>query len=249
MQDYMRNQILSELRELKSLMAQLIGTADQPREEQFSKEALSKASKLFVKMAAQRGEWVGENDIGKYIKADWRAGSFIRAEFGFNACIKDGRSYLYNKKALQSLGQELKNRSIDLARYMEYKRSEAEFKKKLFANKNQTKRKRPYELPSDLKDIKTSPPPTPDVALVKADLEILKSEFFQFKMNEYIDIYRGTHAMMKYVYYFEKYLEPNMKRRCKKWCDDFNYANHALEIITKKKEVFIPVKDEDMIQL
>jgi hypothetical protein len=245
----MQAQVLSELRELKSILAQLVGTADQPAQEQFSKEALTKASKLFVKMAAQRGEWVKEDELGKYIKADWRAGSFIRLEFGFNACIKDGRSHLYNKKALQKLGQELKARNIDLSRYMEYRRSESEFQKKISANKKLTKNNRPYELPSDIKDITTSPPPTPDVALVKADLKRLKDEFFQFKMSEYIDIYRNNHAMVKFVYYFEKYLEPQIKRRCKKWCDDFNYANHALELITKKKEVFVPVKEEDMIQL
>ena len=55
--------------------------------------------------------------------------------------------------------------------------------------------------------------------------------------------------MTKFIYHFEKYLEPVLKRRCKKWCDDFNYANHSLEEVTKKKEKFIPVKDEDMIQL
>ena len=65
-------------------------------------------------MAAQRGYWVKEGDVGKYIRADWRAGSFIRSEFSFNACIKHGRSHLYNKKALQKLGQELMARNIDL---------------------------------------------------------------------------------------------------------------------------------------
>jgi len=245
----MQRQILSELKELKFILAQLVGTADQPAQDQFSKDALSKASKLFTKMAAQRGEWVKEDELGKYIKADWRAGSFIRSEFGFNACIKDGHYYLYNKKALQKLGQELKDRNIDLERYMEYKRSESEFQKKLAANKKSSKGKGPYELPSDLKNITTSPPPMPDVDLVKKDLEQLKADFFQHKMAEYVDIYRGNHAMMKFIYHFEKYIDPQIKRRCKKWCEDFNYANHALELITKKKETFIPTKEEDMIQL
>lgn len=51
------------------------------------------------------------------------------------------------------------------------------------------------------------------------------------------------------IYWFEKYLEPGLKKRCKKWCEDFNYANHAIEEVTKKKETFIPVQEEDMIQL
>jgi hypothetical protein len=245
----MQKQVLSELRELKSILAQVIGTADQPEQDQFSKEALSKASKLFIKMAAQRGEWVKEDELGKYIKADWRAGSFIRSEFEFNACIKDGHYYLYNKKALQKLGQELKARNIDLRRYMEYKRSESDFQKKLSANKKSFKGKRAYEIPSDLKNITTSSPPIPDVEIVKKDLELLKAEFFEHKMNEYVDIYKGNHAMVKFVYYLEKYLDPQIKRRCNKWCDNFNYANHALELITKKKDNFVPVKEEDMIHL
>jgi hypothetical protein len=245
----MQKQILAELKELKSIVAQLIGTSELPTQDQFSKEALNKASKLFLKLAAQRGEWVRENELGKYLKADWRAGSFIRSEFGFNACLKEGHYYLYNKKALQKLGQELKARNIDLRRYMEYQRSETEFQKKMVANKKSSKGKRPYEIPNALKDITTSAPPVPDVELVKKDLEQLKTEFFQYKMVEYIDIYRGNHAMMKFVYHFEKYIDPQIKRRCKKWCDDFNYANHALELITKKKDTFVPVKEEDMIQL
>lgn len=47
---------------------------------------------------------------------------------------------------------------------------------------------------------------------------------------------------MKFIYPFQKYIDPQIKRRCKKWCDDLNYANHALELITKKKETFIPLK-------
>ena len=245
----MQKQILAEIKELKSILSRLVGTSELHSEEQFSKDSLDKTAKLFLKMAAQRGEWVKEDELGKYIKADWRAGSFIRSEFDFNACIKDGHYFLYNKKALQKLGQELKARNIDLRRYMEYQRSETEFQKKLAANKKSSKGKRPYEIPNDLKDITTSAPPVPDVELVKKDLEQLKTEFFQYKMAEYVDIYRGNHAMMKFIYHFEKYIDPQIKRRCKKWCDDFNYTNHTLELITKKKDNFVPVKEEDMIQL
>jgi len=71
-------------------LAQLVGTTDLSTEKQFSKEAFAKAAKSFKKMEIERGEWVKESDIGKYIKADWRAGSFIRNEFGFNAYIKEG---------------------------------------------------------------------------------------------------------------------------------------------------------------
>ena len=121
--------------------------------------------------------------------------------------------------------------------------------KKLLVNKKSFNWNRPYEVPADLKNITTSAPPMPDVEIVKKDLDRLKAEFFEHKMAEYIDIYRGNHAMMKFIYHFEKYIDPQVKRRCSRWCDDFNYANHALELITKKKENFVPVKEEDMIQL
>jgi len=54
--------------------------------------------------------------------------------------------------------------------------------------------------------------------------------------------------MLKHVYFFQKYLEPGLKRRCQKWCEDFNYANHALELITGKKEKFV-VTDPASIEL
>ncbi len=246
----MQKQILAELKELKSILAKLTGTSDLPVETAFSPEALTKAARHFQKMEAERGEWVSENDISKYVKsADWRAGKFIRTEFGFSAFIKQGYHYLYSKKHLLTLDKELKERNIDLKRYMEYKWDEADFKKKLTAGKKDIKGKRAYQLPAGLTDISTSPIPMPTADTVRADLNRLKDEFFQQKLAEYVDIYRGNHAMLKFMYHFEKYIDPQIKRRCKKWCDDFNYANHALELITKKKEVFVPVKEEEMIEL
>lgn len=99
----MQKQILAELKELRSALANLIGTSGLPETQQFSVEAIAKAASEFQKMNTQRGEWVKENDIAKYIKADWRAGKFIRTEFGFTAFIKDGHYYLYHKKTLQQL--------------------------------------------------------------------------------------------------------------------------------------------------
>ena len=193
---------------------------------------------------------MSENDISRYIKnAGWRAGKFIRTEFAFIACIKKGHYYLYNKKALLALNAQLRERNINLERYIEYKSDQADFQKKLAGTKKLTKNKHPYQLPKGLKDITTSPIPLPSADLVRDDLSRLKEEFFQHKMAEYIDIYKGNHAMMKFIYHFEKYIDPQMKRRCRKWCDNFNYANHALELITKKKENFVPVKEEELIQL
>lgn len=246
----MQKQILSELKEMKSILAKLIGTIDLPVDEQFSLEAINKAAKQFQKMKVERGEWVEEREIGKYLKgADWRTGKFIRAEFGFSSCIKQGHYHLYCKKDLVALNSVLKEKNIDIKRYMEYKWDEVAFKKKLTAVKKTTKGKKPFQVPAGLKDITTSAIPLPSVELVKEDLNRLKEEFFLHKMAEYVDIYKDNHAMMKFIYHFEKYIEPQIKRRCKKWCEDFNYANHALELITKKKEIFVPVKEEEMIQL
>jgi hypothetical protein len=243
----MEKKILDEIKLLQTALSGLLGTADLPRNEQFSAEAISKAAVRFRKMDAQRSQWVEESDISKYIRnSGWGAGKFIREEFGFTAWIKNGHYYLYNKKALQMLGAELKKRNVNLKRYIEYKRSETEFQKKL---SKLSKGKRPYQLDKDLKDITTTDIPQPPVELVLRNLEQLKKEFFDYKMADHVDIYRGNHAMLKFIYHFEKYLEPGLKKRCTRWCDNFNYANRAFELITSKKEKFVPVKEEEMIQL
>lgn len=89
----------------------------------------------------------------------------------------------------------------------------------------------------------------PPVELVQQDIGRLKQEFFEHKMAEYVDIYKESHAMLKSIYHFEKYMDPQIKKTCKKWCDDFNYAQNALQLITKKRETFVPVKGEEMVEL
>ena len=150
------------------------------------------------------------------------------------------------------LSNELKKRNIDLKRYMEMVGDQAKFQKLIQSaavNKNASKKKQAFQIPKGINNITTSPIPKPSADIIKADIKRLKDEFFEHKLAEYIDIYRGTHAMMKFIYTFEKYMEPELKRRAKRWCDDFNYANHALEEVTKKKETFVPFQDDDMIQL
>ena len=249
----MQKEILSEIKELRTALTQVLGISDLPPDQQFLKEALNKAAKEFQKLNIERGQWVADHSVGKYIKnAGYRAGAFIRQEFGFSNYFKRGQTYYYSKKDLISLGKELKERNVDLGRYMEFIEDRTKFKKYVSEaaqnNKGKLKNKS-YKLPADLNNITTSPPPMPGASVIREDIKRLKEEFFEYKLSEYIDIYKDNYAMTKFVYHFEKYLEPGMKRRCKKWCDDFNYANHALEEVTKKKEKFIPVKDEDMIQL
>lgn len=56
--------------------------------------------------------------------------------------------------------------------------------------------------------------------------------------------------MVKHVYHFEKYLEPTIKRRIFRWCDEFNVVNRILQEITGKKEKkFTPVPESELIRL
>jgi hypothetical protein len=249
----MQKQILQELKELKAIISKLIGTSDLPAREQFSQEAILKAGKEFLKLSIERNDWVKDHDIHRYIKnAHYRAGTFIRQEFGFSNYFKRGHDFYFNRKDLIALDKELRKRNVNLGKYMDFIEDKAKFKKSLEMakeNKKAGKNKKAFQLPYDLNDITSSPPKAPSVDVIKEDIERLKQEFFQYNLSDYIDIYKDNHAMMKFIYHFEKYLEPGLKRRCKRWCENFNYANHALELITNKKEVFIPVKEEDMIQL
>ncbi len=249
----METEILKELKELKSILSKVIGSEDLPKREQISIDAIDKAAKEFKKLSIARGEWVEEHKIGGFLRgAHWYAGKFIRNEFGFTNFFKQGHYYYYNKNDLIKLNNELKKRNVNLDRYIELKRDEQEFKKKLsaiYSDKSKRRRKIPYLIPDDLKDITTSSPPLPSQEIVREDLIKLKEEFFQFKLSEYIDIYRDNHAMMKYMYPYQKYIDPQIRKRCIRWCENFNYANHALELITKKKEIFVPVPEKEMIEL
>jgi hypothetical protein len=248
----MQKQILTELKELRSAISKIAGTSDLPIEAQFSAAALDKAASEFKKMQVARGEWVPENEISKYVKnAGWSSGGFIRLELQFSNYFKQGRSYFYNKTDLIALSKELKDRNVNLSRYIEYRGSEAAFKKKVAeaAKNKKGNKRRPYNLPDDLREITTSEKPRPSVDLVKADIKSLEDEFFKFDLAQYIDIYQGSYAMMKSDYMFMKYRNKELGSKCRKWCDNFNYANNALKALTKKRNNFIPVKKEDMIEL
>jgi hypothetical protein len=246
----MEKEILKEIQELKFILSKLIGSDKENPENRFSEEALDKAQKLYLKMSIERGDWVKDSEISRFIKsAPWSPGTFIRKEFEFTNWIKRGHEYLYSKKDLIALGEELAARNIDLGRYQDFLGDKAAFDRKMATLDDPKKAKaKPFKIPPKLKNIVTSDIPKPDPELVRQDLAMLKREFKSSKFDAYIDIYKGTHAMLKNIYYYQKYLEPNLKRRCRKWCDDFNYANRALEMITGKKEKFA-VTDPDLIQL
>lgn len=71
----MPDKLLTELKEIKLVLARLVGSSKFPGDQQFSKDALNKAAKQFHKMNVQRGEWVQESDLSKFIKgAYWAMG-------------------------------------------------------------------------------------------------------------------------------------------------------------------------------
>jgi len=244
------NTVLREIQELKAILAIVIGTADRVGDERFSTEALNEAAKLYKKMSIERGDWVSENLLEDYLgPCSWNAGAFIRKEFAFTSWVKKGHEYKYSKKDLLALGQELKAHNIDLKRYQEFLDDKTAFDKRATLKTAAEKPKsKPYIFPKGVKNITTSEIPNPDPEVVRQDLAQLKQVFQDAKFEAYVDIYKGTHAMMKHIYMFQKYLEPGLKRRCQKWCEDFNYANHALELIAGKKEKFI-VTDPTAIEL
>src|SRR5580704_10576240 len=105
----MQEEILKEIQEIKTILAKLIGTADRSVENRFSEEALDNAARLFLKMSTERGDWVTDSEVPRCLGTSlWNAGSFIRNEFAFSNWFKKGREYLYSKKDLLALGQELK---------------------------------------------------------------------------------------------------------------------------------------------
>jgi len=242
--------IFKEIQELKSILSIVIGTSDRVGEDQFSAEAVADAAKIFKRMSVERGDWVEEKALGQYLgPCPFNAGKFIRKEFAFQNWIKRGHSYLYSKRDLIALGQELKAHNIDLKRYQEFLDDKAAFNKRAAKQPQQQLPKgKPYTFPKGIKNITTSEIPKPDPALFHQDLARLMRAFREENLGAYVDLYKGTHAMLKHIYYFEKYLEPGLKRRCVKWCEEFNYANHALELITGKKRKFV-VTDPSAIEL
>ena len=227
----MKNEMLSEIKELRAVIAKVVGTSNKPFAEQFSKEALDKAALEFRKLSIERGDWVEDSSINKVIKsAPWRAGKFIREHFKFNNYFQKGRTYYYNKKDLQALACELKERNVDLGRYIEFLEEETKYKNHIEkAKENKKHFQTPYQISKDTIDIISSPAKPPALDIIKADIKKLKKEFKQDRLNDYIDIYRDNHAMMKHIYFFDKYLASETRTRCNKWIKDFNYANTALE--------------------
>ena len=132
----MEDQILKEIKELRSLLSQLIGTSDLPTKEKFSKEAITRARAEFNKLSVERGEWIPEHSISSIIKkAPYTPGKFIIEKFGFTNYFTRGRTLYFNRKDLVALKDELKKRNINLGRYIELVEDQEKFKKYLETTK------------------------------------------------------------------------------------------------------------------
>lgn len=223
-----QDEILSEVKALRKLIAKIIGTSDLPQAKQFSKSAIEKAAAEFQSMQIERGEWVNQYDIHKVIRNFPYAGTkFLIDELKFQNYFRRGQRYYFNRKDLIALGKELKERNLNLGRYLELKSDKAKFDvyiAKIISNP----KKLPYVLAEDMKDVSTSNPPRPSVKLIREHLNALKKDFEEYKMSEYIDVYNDSYAMLKDYYRFRKYVDSDLKRRITKWKDDFNTANQLL---------------------
>lgn len=194
----MEKLILKEFRELKAAISILIGTSNLPVKQRFSNEAIVKAAKEFQKLSIERGEWIRDDDIHKYIKsAKYRAGTFIIQQFEFSNYFKRGRDFYFNKKDLIALDKELKNRNVNLGRYMDYIEDKIKFRKNLEMAKENNKagkNKKAFQVPYGLGDIVSSPAKAPSPDIIKQDIERLRQEFFEYNLSDYIDIYKDNHA-------------------------------------------------------
>ena len=126
----MEKQMLKEIKELKEILAKVIGTGDVATRDQFSKETITKVAQEYKKLSIERGDWIKGDDLYKVIKgAHYQSGKFIREVFMFKNYFKKGQTYYYYRKDILALGKELKERSVDLGRYMELKADQEKFKK------------------------------------------------------------------------------------------------------------------------
>jgi len=228
----MEAQILKKIQEIRKLLSVLIGTSDLPKKQQFSLEALDMAAKDFKKLSIERGEWITEYDITKIIrKAPYNSGKFIIENFGFINYFKRGKTTYYNRKSIIALNNELKERNINLGRYIELLNDKEKFRRHIESTKDQSvkKKRKLFHIPNGLINIDTRSYTPPSEEIILQHISSLKEEFERFKLAEYIDIYESNYAMFKFEYHFDRYLQPELKKRCKKWCSDFNYANYALK--------------------
>lgn len=235
----MEDKILTEIKQIRKLLSELVGTTDLPVNQKFSKEAISKAAKEFRKLSIERGQWVPSDEIQKIIKhAPWYSAKIIIEKFEFTNYFKRGSTYYFNKKDLIELNKELKKRNINLAKYCELLNDKEKFQKYIngIILPKGSKTRKHFKIHEGLRDIFSKPYSAPTEELVRNEIETLMEEYKKFDLSEYIDLFEGkTHALFKYDYSFDRYIKPELKKFCKDWSFKFNYANTALRRILELK--------------
>jgi hypothetical protein len=236
----MEDKLLQEITFIRKILSELIGTADLPTKEKFSKEAIAKAAKDYKDLSIKRGEWIQSHEISKVIKnAPYNPGKFIIEKFKFTNYFMRGKSHYFNKKDLIELGKELKVKNINLDKYMELVDDKDKFQKYIDSLTKGGKFRKPFLIPEGIRDIFTQPYSPPSEQLAINEKNALLDEYKKFDLAEYIDLYYDkTYAVFKYNYSFDRYLKPELKKLCKDWCYRFNYANTALSKIQEVKEEY-----------
>lgn len=233
------DKILSELKQLKRLFTVMLGTEDQPAKEKYSRAAIIKASSEFKKMQAVRGEWVSSGDVDKVIKhAPYNPTKMLIEEFQFKNYFKRGNSYYFKRKDLQDLNKELKKRNINLDTYSDLLQDKMKFQKYIdsISEREGNKKRRRYKIPEGLENIFSEPYSPPNENLVRNEIKSLWEEYEKSDLSEYIDLYeKKTYAVFKFIYYWDRYIDAQIKKQCKQWCEKFNYAQTALKRIIQLK--------------
>ena len=236
----MEDKILTELKQIRRLLSEIVGTTDLPASQKFSKEAISKAANEFRKLSIERGNWISSHDIRKVIKhAHWNSDKIIIDKFQFTNYFKRGNTYYFNRKDLIELDKELKRRKINLEKYHELVNDQEKFQKYIrgILLPKGKKTRNHFKIPESLRDIFSTPYSAPTEELVRNEINTLMEEYKKFALSEYIDLFEGkTYALFKYDYSFDRYLKPELKKFCKDWSFKFNYANTALKRIKELKE-------------
>ena len=236
----MEDKVLQEIKQIRLLLSEMLGTSELAANQKFSKEAIARAAKEFRDLAIARGEWLSGRDISKVIKkAPWNCEKTVIEKFGFTNYFKRGHTYYFNRKDLVELGKELKKKNIDLNEYMDLLADQAKFESlvKGIDLKKGSKYKR-YKIPEELRDIHSRPFSPEIEEKAKKEIDDLLEEFKKFDLSEYIVFYeKKTHAYYRYDYSIERYVKPEVQKYCKDWCFRFNYANSAIRrILEAKKE-------------
>lgn len=80
----MEEKILKEVKQIRVLLSQMLGTNDLPARQKFSKEAITKAAKEFRTLEVKRGKWITRHEIPQVIKnAPWDCSKVILEQFEF----------------------------------------------------------------------------------------------------------------------------------------------------------------------